>query len=279
MADAAAVETPQRETTPSIYDLLRAKYAAPEWAFMEEVAPATGGGTRYADGVAMNLWHSRGHAVLGFEVKVSRSDWLRELKQPEKADPVMRYCDHWWVVAERGCVMGGELPINWGLMERHGAGLRIVTPAPKLEAKPLKREFFASLMRRGFELLDRRAAATWANKADALRKRYEEEKALAIKSATRDATSLREAVSGFEAATGIAISQYTDPIPMVNLAKRLHRLQGYGSGGSGGALCGIESMAAELERAAATVRKALAEAGLASDAESVATKQQDDSHG
>jgi len=40
---------------------------------------------RTADYVAMDLWPSKGLALHGHEIKVSRSDWLRELKEPEKA--------------------------------------------------------------------------------------------------------------------------------------------------------------------------------------------------
>lgn len=75
----------------SLIEMLRRKYPSPEWAFMQEVAPRPIGG-RYADVVAVNLWSSRGYAIHGFELKVSRSDWLRELKQPEKAEPIFRYC-------------------------------------------------------------------------------------------------------------------------------------------------------------------------------------------
>lgn len=247
------------EKTPSIYELLRTKYAAPEWALMEEVAPKTGGGTRYADAVAVNLWQSRGHAVNGFEVKVSRSDWLRELKQPEKADPVMRYCDYWWLVSEKGVVKPGELPINWGHMERSGNSLRVATAAPKLEAQPLTREFFASLMRRGHEQLESIASKQWANKHAEMLRVQQAEIADRVRYATRDAEALREQVRKFEAATGITISQYSSPIPMVALAKRLANLQGFDSSG---ALGRLQHLSDQLEDASSKLRAALTESGL-----------------
>ncbi|WP_293371480.1 hypothetical protein [Nevskia sp.] len=143
---------PTQPLTPM--DAIRRRFAAPEWIVMGEVAPATGGGTRYADAIAVNTWQSRGHAVIGFEVKVSRSDWLRELKQPEKAEPMLRYCDRWYLVATKDVVKPGELPPNWGHLELRQKGLHMVTEAPKLEAKPITRSFFASLMRRGYEEID-----------------------------------------------------------------------------------------------------------------------------
>ena len=69
-------------------------------------------------------------AVHGFEVKVSRSDWLRELKDPCKSEAWSRYCHHWWLVAPRDVVKPGELPENWGHLAPAGRGLRRVTDAP-----------------------------------------------------------------------------------------------------------------------------------------------------
>lgn len=129
-ADAPAAPT-------DIFTLLRRKYAQPEgeWVFMAEVAARPAGGG-FADGVAVNTWRSRGHAVHGFEVKVSRADWLRELKSPAKAEPVFRYCDYWFLVAEKDIVKPGELPAAWGHLERRGASLHVVKAAPKLTPEP-----------------------------------------------------------------------------------------------------------------------------------------------
>ena len=65
---------------------LARKFCAPEYALFYEVANATGSAaTRSADAIAMGLWPSRGLYLQGFEIKVSRSDWLSELKNPAKA--------------------------------------------------------------------------------------------------------------------------------------------------------------------------------------------------
>jgi len=45
------------------------------------------------------LWPSRGLHLMGFEIKAGRGDWLRELKDPGKAEGIAAYCDQWWVVA------------------------------------------------------------------------------------------------------------------------------------------------------------------------------------
>lgn len=69
-------------------------------------------------------------AVHGFEVKVSRSDWLRELADADKAEAWSRYCHHWWLVAPREVVRPGELPDGWGHLAPAGNRLRQVIPAP-----------------------------------------------------------------------------------------------------------------------------------------------------
>jgi len=142
---------PKKITAWDVQALLRKRYAAPAWAYLEELRNSTGyiGTPRTADGLAMSLWPSRGLSVHGFEVKVSRSDVVKELKTPAKAEAIMKYCDHWWLVlGDAKLIEPGELPPTWGLMVVRGKSqLRAVTEAPKLEAKPLDRGFIASVLR------------------------------------------------------------------------------------------------------------------------------------
>jgi hypothetical protein len=85
--------------------------------------------------------------VYGFEIKVARGDWKRELTNPAKADAIQRYCDRWWIVADEKIVELGELPPTWGLMAPKGEGLKVLVEAPKLEATPLSRKFVAAICR------------------------------------------------------------------------------------------------------------------------------------
>jgi hypothetical protein len=260
LADAPAVEPRLHVTTPMVRDLLRKRYAAPEWAFMEEVAPKTGGGTRYADGVAVNLWTSRGHAVHGFEIKVTRSDWLRELKDPSKAEPVFRYCDHWFIVAPRGVVHEHELPPTWGLLEVRAAGLVVSKAAPKLEPQPVSRAFFASMMRRGFELLDAHAERKVTEVRAQARQELSDELKRREKDSTRELDDLKRRLAEFEAASGVTIDRYRGPpAEMLALAKRLQGLQGYRNGGGLGAL---EDLAQQLQRSSEAVLKALGDCNM-----------------
>lgn len=95
-------------------------------------------GVRRIDVVAMGLWRSTHHRVHGIELKVSRSDWLKELRQPEKAADAIRVCDYWWLaVGDRAIVKDGELPDGWGLLVPHGRGLRALAQ-PELNEVPVR---------------------------------------------------------------------------------------------------------------------------------------------
>ncbi|MGH3977973.1 MAG: hypothetical protein ACRDRZ_03055 [Pseudonocardiaceae bacterium] len=93
------------------------------------------GSSRRADYVAVSLWPSRGLTIDAHELKVSRSDWLRELRQPSKAQAWWPHCHRWWLVAGHESIVGqGELPDGWGLMvPGRGHRMKIVLPAPRRE--------------------------------------------------------------------------------------------------------------------------------------------------
>lgn len=106
------------------------------WMFGDEVRYASDDGEviRRADALAFNTQSGELH---GFEIKVSRIDWLNELANPGKCAPIMRYCDRWWLVApeDGDVVRAGELPPTWGLMvQRHESlSLHVRTDAPRLK--------------------------------------------------------------------------------------------------------------------------------------------------
>ncbi len=135
---------------------LRERYAPPQWAFFTQVKPSTGwrGPDRYADALALDTWPSSGMELHGFEIKVSRGDWLRELKDPSKADALARYCDRWWIAAPKGLVQVEELPKTWGLYEYAGGKLRAKVRGGLIEAVPVDRGLVAMLLRRAWEEIE-----------------------------------------------------------------------------------------------------------------------------
>ena len=141
---------PIRWTEAALTVALREKYQPPTFAFLPQVADGTGSNkSRTADAIVMGLWPSRGLDIIGFEIKVSRSAWLQELKKPAKAESIARFCDQWYVVvADVGIVKDGELPSAWGLMAPRGNGkLWTHKEAPMKEAEPITRRFLAAILR------------------------------------------------------------------------------------------------------------------------------------
>ncbi len=131
-------------TEQSMFALLRTRYPEDAYVLLPQVRNATGSyGERTADAILMSLWPSR-----GFEIKCSRSDWVREKDEPAKADKIACYCDRFWlVISDEKIVQDGELPVTWGLIVLKGEKLFVKTKAPKLEPKNLDRGFVASLLR------------------------------------------------------------------------------------------------------------------------------------
>ena len=88
----------------SIEDALRFSFPEDQYALLFEVRNSTGYGKRIrsADALAMSLWPSRGLELIGFEIKRSRIDWLKELSQPEKAEEICRFCDQDYASRDAG---------------------------------------------------------------------------------------------------------------------------------------------------------------------------------
>lgn len=123
----------------------------PRYVKAEHVRATTGFDCGTADFIAVDTWRSGNVAVHGVEVKVSRSDWLRELKAPWKSEPFRAWCHYWWLaVPDRAMVKDGELPGGWGLLtavrRSDGWVLRQAAPAPRKDAPPIPPASFASLL-------------------------------------------------------------------------------------------------------------------------------------
>jgi hypothetical protein len=205
-------------TEREVFKMLEARYSGNDWAIIPQVPNGTGAKhTRTADAIAMSLWPSRGLEIHGFEIKVSRSDWLKELNGTgKKAEEVAKYCDRWWiVVSDAAIVKENELPKTWGLMVKRGATLAIKTQAPLSESvKPIDRAFMAGVLRacnnhqrRQINSDEERCSAV----AAATERGIETGKTIAKAEANgleRRLNRLEQSVSEFEKASGIKINCY-----------------------------------------------------------------------
>ncbi len=138
-------------TESFITNVLRRKYSGDEWTFLSQVRNATGFSVREirtADAMAFGNYPSRGLTIQGFEIKVSRQDWIKEKDNPTKAEPIAQYVDQWWIVAPVGIVRLEELPAGWGLQEVEGEKIKIAKAAPvRSDPKVPPRSFWMSVMR------------------------------------------------------------------------------------------------------------------------------------
>jgi hypothetical protein len=140
-------------TADELRKRLEAKYPEPEWVVLNEVRDSTGfEGQRSADCLALSTWPGRGISLYGFEIKVDRGDVLKELKKPEKAEALAKYCDRWYLVlGHSSLIKESEIPKNWGIIVPHGGGLRIAQEAKRRKPKAWPTTFVASLVRNAFQ--------------------------------------------------------------------------------------------------------------------------------
>lgn len=191
--------------TSQLMTLLRERYPKDAYAFFTEVPNGTGGNCRrHCDALIQSLWPSRGLHLTGFELKVSRADWIKEMKQPEKADSIARYCDFWYlVVGDEKIVQPGELPPTWGLMMPVNGKLKVKTEASKLEPLALSHSFIAGLFR---------AAQSQITKDAELAKIKHEEfqRGYAKGRESRDVEidSIKKAIAEFEQKAGVKLDRY-----------------------------------------------------------------------
>lgn len=165
----------QKVTERDVLDALARRYSQRygngyRWAYAEHVKSETGfalgARLRIADAIAVDCWTSKGQEIHGHEVKVSRSDWLAELRDPEKAEAFRPYVDRWWLVVPGpvSAIVRDDLPDGWGLMVVDGIGTRtspvtrVVRRAPRLTPVDMPRPMLAALMRATAKTAERRAA-------------------------------------------------------------------------------------------------------------------------
>jgi len=137
---------------------MRREYSGREQAIVFEVPNGlisgrnNDGRSRFCDAMVCNFWRSRGFELEGFEIKVSRSDWQRELQMPNKAESHFGRCDRWWLItpaAKTPIAQLGEIPGPWGWIEISSTGTFVQRKkAPKLvPALKFDLEFAFALVR------------------------------------------------------------------------------------------------------------------------------------
>lgn len=237
-----------------IWPLLRKRYPSSGYAVLEEVRDAAGfSASRSADGVIMSLWPSRGLEVMGIEVKISRGDWLRELKNPKKAEAIFKYCDRWWLVTGDDTIAKKEeIPSTWGWMAVRGSRMVTMVEAPKLTPEPISRNFLATMLKRATQ--DMIHPADVENR---IKESAETRSAQALRNFEREReehNDLLKAVREFEQQSGLKISgsryelisKNTGKVVKALLEARHHRV-----------ITALQNTADQYERLLGTIRAQL----------------------
>ncbi len=190
--------------------LIGKKFPPPAWTVLTQLRDSTGwaGKGQTADAFAFGTWPSRGFQILGFEIKSYRSDWLRELKRPDKADGLARYCDNWWLITNIGVAKPEEIPATWGWMEATAKGLVTRQQPEKMKTEPIQRVFLMSIMRNlENNYMPKRLVKEEVEKkvAEELTTRRDDNQ-YALDSLRDDMKDLRKKVNDFEQASGIKIA-------------------------------------------------------------------------
>ncbi len=115
---------PDPVTAEAIYELLDTQYNdwhvfGGHWFGIRELRLGAGysaGHERRIDYFAIHCHPSKQHRRLAFEVKVSRADFRRELKQPAKRRLALMYSNEFYFVAPDGVIPEHELPPECGLI-------------------------------------------------------------------------------------------------------------------------------------------------------------------
>ncbi len=109
-------------TATALLDVLeRALHArSSEWLFFRELKVGTGfinGSAQRLDAFALNCFPHQGMRRVCYEVKLSRADFLGELKKPLKRRIGMRYSNEFYFVTPQGLLDITEIPVDCGLVE------------------------------------------------------------------------------------------------------------------------------------------------------------------
>lgn len=205
------MSTRQALSCDQLYERLHTRYDGNAFAVFPEVRNSTGyGASRSADAIVMALWPSANFKITGVEIKATRSDWQRELKNPRKSQDMMKFCDEWLILANHAVVdlNVDAFPDQWGLLLPSGAGLKLErSPQVNVDRQPMPRPFVAALLRRASEF------ALSKKQTLAIRKEAAQEAESRIK---RDLDRTKEEngilarrIKDFEEASGLRIDGYT----------------------------------------------------------------------
>ena len=207
----------------SVEQALENKFSLPHFIFLREVRDRTGFEAGAAmDGMAISLYRTNGRAIIGFEVKRSRADWLRELKDPGKAEKIGKYCDFFYLVtSDQSIAKLEEIPGPWGWMTLVKSRLKVVKKPEKLDAAPMDRYMLTSLLYRTMTRFTKDFDTEVNKRIDEEAESRFKMRAGFAHRAEQNLKELQDAVREFEQHSGIYISYRGSEVAKVGDAVRV----------------------------------------------------------
>jgi hypothetical protein len=138
-------------TTNDIINLLKVQYRHPEWEHIIELRCGTSFGAsneKRIDFWVINCYESKGRTKLAYEIKVSRGDFLQELKDRYKRRRAFLFSNYFYFIMPEDIYKDDDIPFDCGLKLVKPNG-RIITKigAPYHETCFPTWSFVASIMR------------------------------------------------------------------------------------------------------------------------------------
>jgi len=200
----------KRWTEVEVYDLLKKVFPMPAYTLLPQLRNGVGfvkRPCRTIDAMIVSTWSSHGLWVGGVEIKVSRSDWRRELANPQKADSIQKFCKYWYVASPPDVIPEGEVPETWGLIHTTARrSVTIVRAAPALEPEPLDMPLICSMIRCAAECTAQVNGRELNRKiAEEVEARVEEAAADSKHESERRADELQFTIDRFEKASGVRL--------------------------------------------------------------------------
>ena len=138
-----------KQKTRQIIELLKHRHQPPEWAIFVELNLRTGFNSQRCDFFAFDMWPSKNFWRIAYEIKVSRSDFSKELSDPSKRQVSEELANECFFATPASLLRIDEIPEGWGLVEVTKGGLRKKKHAKqRTENDSVPIDFVAAVSRR-----------------------------------------------------------------------------------------------------------------------------------
>lgn len=203
-----------------IFQCLKGYYDPRAYLCIPQVRNGTGftRTTRTADAIVVSLWPSRGVYAAGFEFKDSRADFLKELKEPAKANEIGKFCTSWSIVASTPDIIKDkdDIPPTWGLYSCHpdAKTLKQIRKPTPYEPEAPSWIFVASVLKSASEIVtdekevESRISKAVAKSMDGQYQREQSAVARAREQEQKKYDELQDIVNRFQAASGLSIDSW-----------------------------------------------------------------------